>query len=61
MLLTTSEAAELLRLSPATLERDRCIRPGSPRYPFIRLGRAIRYDRDVLLRLVEARSVGTAA
>jgi hypothetical protein len=46
--LTTAETADLLRCSPATLEVDRCRRRWC--IPFLRIGRAIRYDRAAVLR-----------
>ena len=45
-LLTTTEAAELLGVSKAFLERDRW---AGARIPFIKVGaRAVRYERHVL-------------
>lgn len=45
-LLTTEQAAELLGVSAAFLERDRC---AGARIPFIKVGaRAVRYDADVI-------------
>lgn len=48
VLLTTAEAAALLRCAPATLEIDRC--RARWRVPFCRVGRSIRYDRAAVLR-----------
>ena len=52
-LLTTREAAVFLNLSPACLERDRCIGPSvggaGPLIPYVRVGRkAVRYRRSDL-------------
>lgn len=53
MLLTTKQAAELLCVSQAFLERDRW---AGARIPFIRVGsRAVRYRRDDLDRFVQSR------
>lgn len=52
--LTTAETAALLRCSPATLEVDRCRRRWC--VPFLRLGRAIRYDRAAVLRWLTDRN-----
>ena len=41
-LLTTKQAADLLGLSPRTLEKNRVL--GCSGLPFIRLGRTIRYS-----------------
>ena len=60
-LLTQAEAAELLRVSEATLERDRCINGEKPRFPYIRMGRTIRYDLEVLERVIDSACVGNAA
>lgn len=53
VLLTTKQAAELLCVSQAFLERDRW---AGARIPFIRVGsRAVRYRREDLDRFVESR------
>jgi excisionase family DNA binding protein len=49
-LLTTPEAAELLRLSVRTMER-RCSDGTGPRY--VALGRAIRYKRADLISWID--------
>jgi excisionase family DNA binding protein len=49
-LLTVNEAAELLSLSPKTLNKDRCVK--SMNVPFVRLGRAIRYRRCDLEKFI---------
>ena len=53
-LLTTPEAAALLRCSPATLEVDRCRRRWQ--VPFLRIGRCIRYNRPDLMRWLAERN-----
>ncbi len=45
-LMNTAEAAEFLGVSTAMLERDRSV--GLRRIPFIKIGRAVRYDRHAL-------------
>jgi len=45
--LSTADAAELIGLSKATLEKDRVT--GRLRIPFIRLGRRIVYDEETLV------------
>jgi excisionase family DNA binding protein len=54
-LLTTKEAAELLRVSPSTLERWRST--GNPALPFQKLGSGKRapvlYTRKAILDLIE--------
>jgi excisionase family DNA binding protein len=44
-LLTIKEAAELLRLSPRTLY----VLVETRRIPFVRIGRAVRFDRETLI------------
>ena len=52
-LLSTKEAAKLLGVSEAFLERDRW---AGAQIPFIRIGaRAVRYDPDVLNAFVQSR------
>lgn len=53
-LLTTIEAAALLRCAPATLELDRVRRRW--KVPFLRVGRSIRYDRASVLRWLADRN-----
>ncbi len=57
-LLTTAEAAEILRLSQPHLEKMRIYGRG-PR--FVRLGRAIRYRRADLLAWIEASLIGSTS
>ena len=54
VLLTTHEAAALLRCAPATLEIDRVRRRW--KVPFLRVGRSIRYDRAAVLRWLADRN-----
>jgi len=54
VLLTTDETAQLLRCSPATLSVDRARKRW--RVPFLRVGRAIRYDRAAVLRWLADRN-----
>jgi len=50
-LLTTKQAAELLNVSVAFLERDRWM---GALIPFVRIGRrSIRYNRDTLLDYIK--------
>ena len=53
-LLTTEQAAALLACSPKTLEVDRCRRRWQ--VPFLRVGRAIRYDEQSVLRWLADRN-----
>lgn len=57
-LLMTSEAAEIVRLSQAHLEKMRIYGTG-PR--FVRLGRAIRYRRADLMGWIEASLVASTS
>ena len=57
-LLTTAEAAEIVRLSQPHLEKMRVYGRG-PR--FVRLGRAIRYRRADLMVWVEASLIGSTS
>lgn len=57
-LLMTSEAAEIVRLSQAHLEKMRIYGTG-PR--FVRLGRAIRYRRTDLLTWIEGGLSGSTS
>jgi hypothetical protein len=54
-LLTPAEAATFLHVGWQTLANWRHKRCGGP--PFIKLGRAIRYDKDALLSWIMARTV----
>jgi len=54
VLLTTVETAALLSCSPNTLEADRTRKRW--RIPFLRVGRAIRYDRAAVLRWLADRN-----
>lgn len=54
VLLNTTETATLLRCSPKTLMTDRSRRRW--RVPFLRVGRAIRYDRAAVLSWLSARN-----
>jgi excisionase family DNA binding protein len=51
-LITTSQAAELLGISPYTLERDRW---AGARIPYIKIGRSVRYDPDEIERYLKSR------
>lgn len=51
-LLRQAEAAELLDVSPRTLESWRV--RGAPKLPFIKLGHQIRYSEAELARFIEA-------
>jgi len=48
VLLTTNEAASILRCAPKTLEQDRCRRRWN--VPFVRVGRSIKYDQSAVLK-----------
>ena len=52
-LLTETQAAEFLQVSPRTLQAWR-VRGGGPRYQ--KLGRAVRYQRRALVEWLEART-----
>lgn len=54
VLLTTKEAAALLRCAPLTLEIDRCRRRWG--VPFLKVGRSVRYDRAAVLRWLAERN-----
>ena len=51
ILLTDLQAAELLGLKPATLRRWRWVGDGPT---FIKLGRSVRYDTEVIEQFIEA-------
>ena len=53
-LLTPAEAAEILRISPATLPRWRWAGEGPD---FVRIGRSIRYRREDLDRYIQRGAV----
>ncbi len=55
-LLSQKQAAEILGLSPKTLEKWRSL--GTPRLAFVRLGSAVRYRMCDLDRFIEASVVG---
>jgi excisionase family DNA binding protein len=48
-LLTTKEAAELLRLSPSAVQKLRM----EGQIPFIKLGKKVFYKKDALIEFVE--------
>lgn len=54
-LLTTPEAAELLGVSPKTLEVWRCTK----RYPlaYVKIGAAVRYQKSAILAFITARTI----
>jgi excisionase family DNA binding protein len=54
-LLTTPEAAELLGVSPKTLEVWRCTK----RYPlaYVKIGAAVRYQKSAILAFIASRTV----
>ena len=54
-LLTTKQAARVVGMSPAWFEWKRC--KGGDQPTFIRVGRAIRYERDDLLAWFHAKAV----
>jgi hypothetical protein len=54
VLLTTEQAAVLLTCSPNTLASDRTRRRWC--VPYLRVGRAIRYDRAAVLRWLAVRN-----
>ena len=54
VLLTTEQAAGLLTCSPSTLSSDRTRRRWC--VPFLRVGRAIRYDRAAVLKWLADRN-----
>jgi Helix-turn-helix domain len=56
-LLTSTEAAEFLRLKPSTLAKMRCV-GGGPKY--LRRGRCL-YPLDELVRWIKARTVANTA
>jgi len=50
-LLTEGEAAQLLKIQPATLATWRV--KGRPHLPFVRVGRCVRYRRQDILAFIE--------
>lgn len=59
-LMTTRELADLLRVTPGTIKiaRSRGTGPGGfPPFPYLRLGRNIRYRRDQVMRILQANEV----
>lgn len=59
-LLTQSQVAELLQVSPRTLEDSRSRKTGL-QIPYVKLGRAIRYRRADVEALIERNVQGAAA
>ena len=55
-LLTTTEAAELLKLHPDTLRHWRS--GGAVRLPFLRVGRFVRYSLDEILEILASERRG---
>lgn len=54
ILMTTPEAAEYLRFTPAALEKWRRLETGPP---YIRLGQQVRYDRQDLDEYLEGQKI----
>lgn len=54
LFLTSAEAAALIGLQPCTLAAWRCLRSDGP--PFVKIGSAVRYNRQVLLDWAQART-----
>ncbi|MCV2446555.1 helix-turn-helix domain-containing protein [Paracoccus sp. DMF] len=53
--LTNKEAADVIGMSESYLNQDRYVAKASgmpPKFPFIRIGRTIKYDRQVLLQVM---------
>lgn len=59
-LINEVQAAEILGVSVPTLQRDRCVNGDTPRFPYVKIGRSVRYDHDVLRRVIDAARVGDA-
>jgi excisionase family DNA binding protein len=57
-LLNTSQAAEYLGTSPATLTTWRCTR--ATRIPFVKIGRSVRYRRRDLDRFIDQQTVDSS-
>lgn len=57
-LLTTSATAKIIGLSPRTLESLR-VRGGGP--AFVKLGRAVRYERDAIIAWIDARRAASTS
>lgn len=59
--LTTSEIALFTGFSVSFFNQDRYYAKASgtaPKFPFIRIGRTIKYDRDVIASVMAERAVG---
>ena len=56
VLLTTREAADLLGLSPRTLQGYRYRGAPDPGLPFVKFGQSVRYRRRDVLAFVDART-----
>lgn len=59
--LTTAETAQVIGMSESFLNQDRYYAKASgsaPKFPFIRIGRTIKYDRDVIATVMAERAVG---
>lgn len=52
--LTTKEVAAMLRIAPQTLEKARSTGLG-PQIPFVKVGRAVRYEREDVRAWVETK------
>lgn len=52
-ILTTEQAEKFTGLSRRTLEKRRITTSNDP--PFLKIGRAVRYERDVLARWLESK------
>lgn len=57
-LLNSEQAATLLGIKPQTLDVWRCTKRVS--IPFVKVGRAVRYRREDVLRFIERNTVAAA-
>lgn len=58
-LLTEYATAFILGRSVATLQRDRHINGTNPDVPYIKLGRSVRYETQIISQIIERSRIGS--
>lgn len=58
-LLDENETAFILGCSVAKLQRDRHINSGRPNVPYIKCGRSVRYETQIISQVIERSRIGS--
>ena len=57
-LLNSAEAAKILNVSVAFLNRDRCLNAPHPKVPYIKLNRAVKYKLSDVEAVINSSRIG---